>query len=89
MKVCPIDHVWINGDLNTILYGWKRLYWNYIRHGVKSDNFRHKCNKAALDAQKNYLNELGNDLANPNTGRESILTNYKQSISFAEWGLEW
>ena len=54
-----------------------RQYKNYKRHGFRNedkaavDSFRKECEEAIKSAKENYLQKLGNKLADPSTSHKA------------------
>ena len=77
VKITPSDPPWITKPLRTMLRRQNRQYKNYKRHGFRSedkavvDSFRKECEEAIKSAKENYMQKLGNNLADPSTSQKS------------------
>ena len=77
IKVTPKDPPWITKPLKTLLNRQCRLYKNYKKHGYKPedkirvDNFNAECMVAISKAKETYLDNIGDQLADPNTTQKT------------------
>ena len=77
IRVIPNDPPWITQNIKSMLRRQNRQYKNYKKHGFRPedklavDSFRIDCENALLAAKENYLQNIGNRLADPNTSQKS------------------
>ena len=70
------DPPWINRSIKNLLLRSKRAYRKYIRKGYKEEDrdqvelLREEVRQSIENARHNYLESLGNDLANKETGNK-------------------
>ena len=76
INVKSCDPPWINRSIKNLLLRSKRAYRKYIRKGYKEEDrdqvelLREEVRQSSENARHKYLESLGNDLANKETGNK-------------------
>ena len=76
-KIKPSEPDWINRKIKAMLKKQNRIYKKLKRHGFREEDkislnlYRTECAKAIEISKHNYLSDLGNKLADKNTGQKT------------------